>query len=199
MDKRDQLIFWFDQPPHVSKGAFNYVSEQWGNEVLFIADHEFPEHRKMIGWDDGNYGCAEMIFLSRQENPEQYVKSVFEKYPNAIHVLNGFFSAIEGKISPYVKKEGVKLVVHSEKPFITRKARSVKQFIKNVLLPIKAKKSYREYKNYVKALIPLGVRGAEIFQNAGWEKEKVFSFMYCPILSELSIGDISVSTPIKFL
>ena len=36
MDKRDELIFWFDQPPKVSKGAFNYVSKHWGNKVIFI-------------------------------------------------------------------------------------------------------------------------------------------------------------------
>ena len=199
MSNRNELIFWFDQPPKVSKGAFNYVSEHWGNKVLFIADHEFPEHRKKIGWDDGNYGAAEMSYLSKQKNQEEYIKSVFEKYPNAIHILNGFFSDIEKKVRPYIKNKNTKLAVHTERPFVVKKAETFKQFCKNVWLPIKYKRNYREYKDYVKALIPLGRRGCELFKKAGWAEDKMFSFMYCPILTQLPMRESAVSNPLKFL
>ena len=200
MSKRDELIFWFDQPPHVSKGAFNYISEHWGNKVMFIADHEFPEHRKMIGWDDGNYGSAEMIYLSKQENQEEYIRNIFEKYPNAIHIMNGFFSTMESKIAHYVKKEGVKLVVHSEKPLVPRRGYTFKKWIRKILIPIKYKKKYHEYKNYVDAVVPLGVWGKELFEKHGWDKNKVFSFMYCPILKEINLDDeVLVNEPMRFL
>lgn len=199
MNNRNELIFWFDQPPHVSKGAFNYVSEHWGNKVMFIADHEFPEHRKMIGWDDGDYGAAELVYLSKQENPQEYIRSIFEKYPDAVHVLNGFYSDIEKKICLYIKKENCKLAVHTERPFIIKKAETFRQVCKNIFLPIKYKRNYREYRNYVKVLIPLGKRGCDLFAKAGWTKDKMFSFMYCPILSQLPTREASVSEPLSFL
>ena len=196
---RDELIFWFDQPPKVSKGAFNYVSKYWGNKVIFIANHEFPEHRKKIGWDDGDYGCAEMIILSKQEDETSYIKDIFQKYPNAIHILNGLFNVIEEKIRPYIQKKGIKLVVHTERPFIVRKPKSFKQLCKNIYLPIKYKRKYKEYKDYVQALIPLGKRGVELFSQVGWDESKMFSFMYCPLLSKLPKKELSVSKPLKFL
>lgn len=199
MDSRNELIFWFDQPPHVSKGAFNYVSKHWGNKVIFIADHEFPEHRKLIGWDDGQYGAAEMVYLSKQENPDEYIKSIFEQYPNAVHVMNGFFSTIESKISPYVKKDNCKLAVHTERPFIVRKPETFRQICKNIWLPIKYKRKHHEYKNYVKALIPLGRRACDLFETAGWSEDTMFSFMYCPLLNKLPTQEPTVSTPLKFL
>ena len=199
MNNRNELIFWFDQPPHVSKGAFNYISEHWGNKVMFIADHEFPEHRKKIGWDDGNYGSAEMGYLSKQDNQEEYIKQIFDKYPNAVHVLNGFFSDIEKKIRPYIQNENCKLAVHTERPFIVKKAETFRQLCKNILLPIKYKRKYQEYKKYVKVLIPLGRRGCESFEKAGWTKDKMFSFMYCPILTQLPMKETTVSKPLKFL
>ncbi len=200
MSKRNELIFWFDQPPHVSKGAFNYVSEHWGNKVIFIADHEFPEHRKLIGWDDAQYGAAEMVYLSKQENPDEYIRNIFEKYPNAVHIMNGFFSTIESKISPYVKKAGIKLAVHSEKPLVPRRGYSFKKWLRKTLIPIKYKKKYLEYKDYVAAVIPLGVWGKELFEESGWPQDKVFSFMYCPILKTLSLdGDVQMNDPMRFL
>ena len=114
--------------------------------------------------------------------------------------MNGFFSDIESKISPYVKKEGVKLVVHSEKPLVPRKGYTFKKWLRKVLIPLKYKKKYREYKNYVDAVIPLGVWGKELFEGHGWDKNKVFSFMYCPILKQVSLDNESQgNNPMRFL
>ena len=179
MSNRDELIFWFDQPPKISLGAFNYVAKEWGNKVLYIADHDFGAHRKMIKWDNADYGNAEMIILSTLENPEEYIKGVFEKYPNAVHIMNGFYSSIGAKINPYIKKEGVKLAVHTEKPLGSRRGFTFEKWLRNLVTPIKYKKNYNEYKDWVDVVIPLGVWGKQLFESYGWSKEKVFSFMYC--------------------
>lgn len=199
MSNRDELIFWFDQPPKVSLGAFNYVSAHWGNKVLYIADHGFGEHRKMINWDNSDYGDAELLLLSEQQNEEEFIKEIFEKYPNAIHIMNGLFSTIEKKIRKYVKKTGVKLAVHSEKPFITKQNISFKQAIKNVLLPIKYRISHIKYNKYVKALISLGLNGKECFEKCGWSSEKTYSFMYCAELAELGDDIVEQHDEIRFL
>lgn len=185
MSKRDELIFWFDQPPKVSLGAFNHVSKNWGNKVIYIADHGFGEHRKMINWNNSDYGDAELVILSELPNSDEYIKGIFEKYPNAVHIMNGFFSSIEKRIRPYVKENKVKLAVHTERPFVANRGFSVKQTVKNALLPIKYKICCKKYQSKVDALIVLGKLGKELFESYGWKKDKVYSFMYCPVLQEL--------------
>ncbi len=196
--KRDELIFWFDQPPKVSLGAFNYVSKNWGNKVFYIADHGFGDHRKMINWDNSNYGDAELIYLCNQEDEEKYIKNIFEQYPNAIHIMNGFCSIIEKKISLYIKSKDVKLVVHTEKPLGSRRAFTLEKGIRNLITPMKYKKIYREYKDYVDAVIPLGKWGKELFESYGWDADKVFSFMYCPELCKITNVDSVKSEKIRF-
>ncbi len=198
MSKRDELIFWFDQPPKVSLGAFNHVSNNWGNTVLYIADHGFGEHRKLINWDNSDYGKAQLLLLSEQENEQEFIKEIFQKYPNAIHIMNGFCSTIEQKIRPYVKEKKVKLVVHSEKPLGSRRAFTVEKGIRNLLTPIKYKKIYREYKDNVDAVVPLGVWGKELFESYGWDADKVFSFMYCPELCKVNDTPVEKSDKVRF-
>lgn len=199
MIKRDELIFWFDQPPKISLGAFNRVAEVWGNKVMYIADHDFGKHRKMINWDNSDYGNAEMVILSELENQDEYIKSVFAEYPDAIHIMNGFCSTIEAKLRPYVKKKGIKLAVHTEKPLGSRRAFTIEKGIRNFVTPFKYKKIYNEYKDYVSAVIPLGVWGKELFEGYGWDKTMVHSFMYCMALQPVNNENVSVHNKIKFL
>lgn len=200
MNKRDELIFWFDQPPKVSLGAFNHVSKHWGNKVMYIADHGFGEHRKMINWNNSDYGDAELVILSDLPDSDNYIKEIFEKYPNAVHIMNGFFSTIEKRLRPYIKQKNVKLVVHTERPFVSNRGFSLKQTIKNILLPIKYKICCKKFNSYVDALVVLGNLGKKLFESYGWNKEKVYSFMYCPVLQEIeeSIEDIQLEE-VKFL
>lgn len=185
MNRRDELIFWFDQPPKVSLGAFNHVSQHWGNKVMYIADHGFGEHRKMINWNNSDYGDAELVILSDYPNKDEYIKEIFKKYPNAVHIMNGFFSDIEKQLRPYIQNENVKLVVHTERPFVAKRGFSAKQTIKNALLPIKYKICCKKYHSKVDALVVLGKLGKELFESYGWKKDKVYSFMYCPVLQEI--------------
>lgn len=200
MSNRDELIFWFDQPPKVSLGAFNHVSKHWGNKVMYIADHGFGEHRKMINWNNSDYGDAELVILSDLPDSDNYIKEIFEKYPNAVHVMNGFFSTIEKRLRPYIKQKNVKLVVHTERPFVANRGFSLKQTIKNILLPIKYKICCKKFNSYVDALVVLGNLGKKLFESYGWNKEKVYSFMYCPVLQEIeeNIEDIQLEE-VKFL
>lgn len=199
MSKRDELIFWFDQPPKVSLGAFNHVSNNWGNTVLYIADHGFGEHRKLINWDNSDYGKAQLLLLSEQENEQDFIKGIFQKYPNAIHIMNGFFSTIEKKIRPFVKNKNVKLVVTTERPFVTKSNTDFKQTVKNYLLPIKYRISKMQYDKYVKALLPLGICGVDCFKSYGWKESKVFPYMYCTELADLGEESSPRHDKVKFL
>ena len=108
-------MFWFETPPKVSKGAFNYVSRHWGNRVLYVINQDLPEYRKVTNWDDGDFGNAETVFLSECKDQEAKIREIFESHPNAIHVLSGFTNNIQRKIRPYILRKGVNLAVFSER------------------------------------------------------------------------------------
>ena len=45
-----EIIFWFDSPPKVGKGAFNYVANNWGNSVYYVFNNDFRQERKNNNW-----------------------------------------------------------------------------------------------------------------------------------------------------
>ena len=45
-------------------------------------------------------------------------------------------STIEKRLRPYIKQKNVKLVVHTERPFVSNRGFSLKQTIKNILFKI---------------------------------------------------------------
>lgn len=183
---RDELIFWFDQLPKVSLGAFTYVANHWGSTVIYVVDHPLGAHRKMLNWGDGDYGKANIIKLYEEQDQEAFVKELFASHPQAIHVMNGFCSAIEGKIRPHVLKPGVKLAVMTEKPLGSRRGFTLEKWCRNRLTPLKYRRIYRQYRDAAAVVIPLGVWGKELFESYGWPEEKVFSYMYCPELRSVS-------------
>lgn len=196
---RNELIFWFDQPPKISLGAYNYVSKKWTNDVIYVVDHPFGEHRKLINWDNSDYGDAKIIMLSEAGDEEKTISSIFENYPDAIHIMNGFASIIEGKIRNHIKKEGIKLVVTTEKPLGTRRSFTLQKWIRNRIAPIKYKRIYNEYKNFVDAVMPLGVLGKELFKSYGWPENKVFSYMYCIELQAIRKDERETDDIVHFL
>ena len=183
---RDPLIFWFDQPPKVSLGAYNYVAQNWGAEVIYVVDHQLGDHRKLINWNHTDYGKSKIIMLSEAEDENQTIREIFSAYPNALHIMNGFVSVIESKIRQYVQKDGIKLAVTTEKPLGSRRSFTFEKWIRNRITPIKYKRIYRQYRNYVNLVLPLGVWGKQLFESYGWPGDKVFSYMYCPVLQDTS-------------
>ncbi len=94
-NKRDTLIFWFRTPPKVSKGAFNFVSTNWGQKVIYVIDKDFPEYRKATNWNDGDFGNAEVIMLDGLKNENEVITQIFDNYPNAIHIVSAFTNSIQ--------------------------------------------------------------------------------------------------------
>ena len=114
--EHDVLIFWFETPPKVSKGAFNYVTRNWGNQVYYICYNDYPEYRKKINWNDGDFGSAKVCILSEQKNPDEIIEKMFSENPNAIHVLPGFDNIIERKLRPYTLTGKYRFIAFSERP-----------------------------------------------------------------------------------
>jgi len=183
---RDELFIWFDSPPKVSRGAFNYVSEHWENCVYFIVDSDFRAERKLALWERGGYGNAIVIKLFEKENPDEYISQLFESHKSAIHIVNGFYSKIEKRIRTYLCRPQVKVVFSSERPVCI--GGLTEKFIRKVYHFFRYNYIRIVYSKYVKVLLPLGDVGCRAFRSYGWPMEKLFPFMYNPELPTIDLG-----------
>lgn len=178
--KRAEIIFWFRTPPKVSKGAFNFVTKAWGNKVIYIINNDFSEDRKKTNWNDGDLGEAEVIMLSDSNNEEKVIAQIFKDYPNAIHVVSAFTNIIQKKIRKYILKPGIKLVVFSERPDIM--GNTIERFFRTIYFQFKYRYLRSIFDPYVQAFLPLGGLGVSTYETYGWQREKMFPFMYNPII-----------------
>lgn len=180
---RDELFIWFDCPPKVSRGAFNYVSQQWGNSVYYIIKSNFRTERKLASWDSGGFGKASVNYLFQMDNPDYFVEQLFIKHPSAIHIINGLDSQIERLIRPHIHKPGLKVVFSSERPVSL--GGFFESLIRKVYITLKYNFKRAYYSKYVSALLPLGEKGRNVFLSFGWNPDVVFPFMYNPELPEI--------------
>lgn len=178
MNKKDELIFWLDTPPKVSKGAYNYVSKVWENKVYYVCNFDYPEYRKKVNWNDGDFGKANVIILQGKSNQNQIIEDLFVKNPNAIHVLSGVNNSIERNIRNYTLSGKYKVIMFSERPV------EIGNWFEKVarLIMFRFKYTYFHwlYKDVVKAFLPLGRLGVETFSKYGWPQDVMFPFMYNP-------------------
>ena len=192
------VVFWFDNPPKVEKGAFNSFSKIWNGEVLYVISHDFRQERKIANWNDGDYGKARVIPLYEVCDRQQVISDIFEKYKDAIHIANGFDTPIMKEIKHLMFNKKRKALLFTERPvFIGPWV--IKQ-IKEIALRVKYAMLCREYEPYIKAILPLGKQGMDIYRQCGFPKDRIYNFMYCPQLSDLSNQrNVSVGNPIRFL
>ena len=196
--KMDATIFWFDNPPKVEKGAFNAFSKIWEGEVLYVLSHDFRQERKAANWDDGDYGNAQVVALYEMADRQAAINNLFEKYPDAIHIANGFDTPIMKEIKPFFFKKGRKALLFTERPVSV--GSWAMRLIKRTALGIKYTLLCHEYKPYIRAILPLGMQGVKIFRQCGFPKDRIYNFMYCPQLEDLSDNrDFNVGSPIRFL
>jgi glycosyltransferase involved in cell wall biosynthesis len=174
--KRNELIFWRDVPVDVERGAFEYISEQWGNKVIFISYNGYSKERNQCNWENN----LEEIILSDQDDIEQFVNEIINKYPSAIHIFNGF----RGKTKKYLKRlskvKNIKLGILAERPSYSG------SIIKMTFRKIATWALYRYYSfKYSKNLslfLALGQKGVDSYKLFGFKDDTLFPFMYNPLV-----------------
>lgn len=183
--KRPVLICWFDALPRASAGSFHYLESAWKQKVIFLVMHDMDEAHRKIGWKDHIYP-NEVIVLSRESNPDQKVQSLLAKYPDAIHYMNGFRSATRKYLYDFLlPNKCLPLIVWSEIPCLMNPAHGSRiNWFRYLVFAIYYRYLAIRYNGRLKAYMPLGHAGVERFVQWGWNKEKLFPSMYCPMLPE---------------
>lgn len=195
---KNDIYFWFDSPPKVGKGAFNFVANNWPCQVHYVFNNDFRFERKAAHWDDGDFGKADIIALYEKDDENHIIDSIFKKSPSAIHIVNGLTSLITQKIRRYIQSPNTNLIFLSERPVTL--GSFCERIGRTLYFHYKYYKLYCRYRQSVKAFLPLGDLGVRVFSQYGWPKHLMYPFMYNPPLKDRSAS--SNKTPhitIRFL
>ena len=189
------VFFWFGQPPKVEVGAYNYVSYHV-KKAFYVCLKDYPEERKALNWGSTNYGNAELIILPNDKKARgKKIKKLLDLSVECEHIICGIAGPMANIICPILKRRKQKFIVVSERPRIG--FTGAKSSIISVGLCFKYGILKRlKYQSSIKAFLPLGSIGVDVFHRLGWKKELLFQFMYCgeyhnyPALKEHDTGKI---------
>lgn len=170
----EDLIFWFDNPPGISRGVFNEVSNIWDGKCFYIAIKDTREERKAINWDEGGYGRAELIVLEKEANPELFISNFLEQHKNDIHIFTGYKGLARNYLNSLIRMKQKYIYIWAEGPVMCGIKRKI---IVNILHRYYA----MLYRKKVRAMFPLGMNGMNMYNILGWKKEQLFPFLYLPL------------------
>ena len=178
------IIFWLDGPPLCCKGVFDATARLWKGKSYYVCTKEINENRAKIASETGKSdGSAEYVMLSQMENPKESGMKFLNEHIDDIHVFNGYMSNSSVYLNELLKiNKQAKAVVWAERPNV-----SVKNTPFNIYEKIRdfRHKIYAgKLKNKVSALLPLGQVGVEKYISLGWSSDKVFPFLYLPVMNE---------------
>lgn len=170
--KRDELIFWRDVPVDVERGAFEYLTEKWGNSVIFICHSDYSNERKQCEWDAGG---LQQIILENQSDPESTIKEIFREHPNAVHFFNGFRGKFKDVLKRYAKDNSKKLCILAERPNYYSTNKFNNSLVNNL---------YRYYSfiysRKIDLFLTMGQKGKITYSQLGFNNDRLFPFMYNP-------------------
>ncbi|MCD8387770.1 MAG: glycosyltransferase family 4 protein [Bacteroidales bacterium] len=196
--KRDNIYFWFDSPPKVGKGAFNYVANNWSEEVFFVFNNDFREERKASNWNDGDFGKAKIIALYEESDPNHTIENIFLKDKSSIHIVNGLATNIMNRIEKFLLNNDSRLIVFTERP--DQMGGIVERYMREIFFHIKYRQLNHKFNKIIKAFLPLGGLGKKVFMKYGWSEKKIFPFMYNPQMTNISaLNNRTTKDEVRFL
>lgn len=187
------ILFWLDTEPVCCKGVFDAIVARWDGNAYYICNQSLDVNRKRIAMESIAGSKAQLVSLSERKDKLELVKSILEEHKDDIHVFNGYKSST----TPYMEyllriKPGAKTVVWAERPSPKWKT----------VFPGSLYHTYyaMRYRKKVTALLPLGQKGVYQYERYGWPKQKMFPFLYLPIMNEMiPSGDSTANKRVRFV
>lgn len=176
---RDPVILWFNNPPKVGKGTFNFLARHWGEEVTYVFLHDLRAERKLAGWDDEDFGGATVVRLYEQAQPAMAAGQLIAANRRAIHIVNGTNSPVMRLIAePLLAAREARLIFFTERP--VQLGCTWERIVREAYFHVKYRSLARRYSGRYQGVMALGRMGVECFGRYGWDRERLYPFMYCP-------------------
>lgn len=167
--KRDVLIFWRNEPVDVELGAFEYITQNWGNRVIFVCFNDFAIERNQCEWSSGSLN---QIILQKENSPESTINEFMNSYQDAINIFFGF----RGKSQTILKKlakQKRKICIIAERPSFNKK-NIIECFLKILVYLYYC----HIFNNKINIFFALGQKGVNSYKRFGIKATKLFPFMY---------------------
>lgn len=187
------ILFWLDTVPVCCKGVFDAIAAQWEGKAYYICNQSLDANRKKITMDSIAGSNAQLISLSEQQDKDKFVQEILKMHKNDIHIFNGYKSSTTPYMECLLKMyPGAKTVVWAERPHPKWKT----------VFPGSLYHTYyaMRFRKKVTALLPLGKSGVLQYERYGWPKDKLFPFLYLPVMNETIVpGDNDADKQVRFV
>ncbi|MDK2813904.1 MAG: hypothetical protein PWQ08_1159 [Clostridiales bacterium] len=173
------LIFWLDSSPVCCKGIFDEAAKQWSEgKSYYICMSDLSECRAQVVSSEDKKTVA--ININLKEVGESAVDLFLKEHLYDVHIFNGYKSLT----SMYLDQL---LTMNSEAVTIVWCERPSPKGKKQLLGPLYTlyhSVYARRYRKKISALLPLGQKGIKSYLQCGWPPEKMFPFLYLPVMNE---------------
>lgn len=175
-----KLVWWRDVPIDVESGLLEYIARHWENEVFVISANKFETERRQCNWRiDSLQKVTFVTGVDELRRHEDLIKRLIKE--DAIHIFSGirgdhhaFLNQI--KRESYSKRSCI-LIMESPSLY----GNKVKKAIKGFLYPFLYGYYNLKYGKMFQAVFTMGCEAQKKYVSYGWNKSKVFPFMYLPL------------------
>lgn len=167
---KQTVIFWKNHPALHDHRLYLAIAAYY--HVLLVCDTPVPQKRILnSGWS--NEEGVQTVFLSDSLTPKQFIHSLIDEHPDAIHVLCGLRGCrcVRLALPYFLRQPSPRLVVCQEAPTRTFGFRRIVQDLiyRAIIFRIRKK---------VLAFFAMGTMGTSAYMRLGFPKEKIYSTMY---------------------
>ncbi|MEG1252679.1 MAG: glycosyltransferase family 4 protein [Erysipelotrichaceae bacterium] len=194
---KNTLIYWRNVPMDVDLGSFEYIANNWKGKIIIICFDDILPERKLCDWNNPEFKNVSNIIVPSVNNPRQFIKKIINDNSDAIHIFNGLIGKQYYYLKYYLKKSlNPRICIMGERPnFYGGK---VELSIRKILVHIIYRYFSFKLNDKVSCFLPMGLAGVNTYIKYGWDKNKMFQYMYNPKLPEV-INKSSLNLPVKLL
>ncbi len=194
----DTLIFWRNNPMDVNLGVFDYLLKNWPGKIMVVSQKGYSDERKKCGWGTEENSGYDFFVLEDMENPEKFEETFIEENKDAIHV----FAGLRGRMAERIKKlkkirKNPNIVIIAERPAVYSGGikGKIAGWLRYILYFFIAMKHSRG----IKAFLAMGERGVAQYAAYGFNRKKMFQYMYCPVYPKIERKERKNLDEVRFL
>lgn len=172
-----QIIWWRDVPIDVELGLLDYLSKNWKGKIIVICANTFERDRTSCLWDYRENNNVEFMVgdLDNKFNSHE-INNLINS--DSIHLFSGIRGGHQKYLNKLRKKKIHNCILFMESPSLYGK--KIKKTIKQILYPLLYGYYNLKYGKMFKALFVMGHDAKNIYSRYGWNKNKIFEFIYLP-------------------
>ena len=178
-----QLIWWRDVPIDVEWGLLDYLSKFWKGKIVIVCANDFSSERVSCSWKKQGDNHMEFIIgnLDIDINKNKITNLICS---DSIHLFSGIRGDHHKFLNLVKKSKDNNCILIMESPSLY--GSKMKCTIKKIVYPFLYGFYNLKYGKMFKALLVMGENAKDIYVKYGWEKDKIFEFMYLPKIESIA-------------